>query len=450
MTAACAWMELGLIRSIAGGACALLAACGTGSHGGTGSTSGPPDGMPDADPLTVTIRLTSTADLQLIAFRDGPGAPWQTPVPTQPGRYEIAVHGPYTVLDVCTAPGEVATFERSRTLDDPHDLDMSCLVRSPRGSHVTGSITPVQGGGIFPIIYIGAVSGTPAANGQFDVQVVDGTYDLVAWTLSLSAGQDRIAIRRNLVVAGDTMVMPAIDVATEGTATMLVQPTVTNLAADEQLGTSSELDTPTVKISASIGGSTTTTAPGAYLLPDAALGPDDVQWIDVSASSDTTAGSFTARDVSRRYTQSTSLQFTLPPAFSVPFTTVDGQLVAAWTTLPPLDRLEVAIDQASATGTDLDRLSITNVSANYIAATAATSAGFDTDVPGYDPSWRVDLSRAYDRQATAIRTVDGDVLDASLNETIIPQLTGPPSVPQPRGGPSPALRRRSLARMQDR
>lgn len=443
MTVTSAWMKLGFAPSIAGGACALIAACGGGSHGSSSPPDGMLDGMPVGDAPNITVRLTSTADLKLIAFRDGPSAPWQTPVATQPGRYEIAVHGPYTVLDVCTAPGQVVAFEESRTLDDNRDLDMSCLVTSPRGSHVTGSMTPLPAAGISPLIRIGPAGGFTAADGRFDIRVVDGTYDLVARTQSTDADQDRIAIRHNLVVAGDTMVTPAIDATAEGTATVAVQPTVTNLVADERLGMSGEIDTPTVQLEASVAGTI-----GVHVLPDAALGPHDSQQIHVVATSNS-GNVFSARRVARRYAAGTSLQFTLPPAVSVPFTTIDGQLVAAWTVLPPYDQLEFAVDQSDGNSPGLLRLHVTNLSASYIAATGATSARFDTDVPGYDPSWRVDLLREYDRGALIRSTVSGDVLHASQDEDIPPQLTGQ-AVVRRSGGPPIALLRRVLARQWDR
>ena len=53
-------------------------------------------------------------------------------------------------------------------------------------------------------------------------------YDVIARTPSFNELDDRIAIRRNLVVAGDTTVTPQIDVAAEGTATVFAQATRTD------------------------------------------------------------------------------------------------------------------------------------------------------------------------------------------------------------------------------
>ena len=381
--------------------------------------SGPPDGMPDgpdAAASTITVSVTSTADLRLIAFRDGPSAPWQTPAATAPGRYQFMVHGPYTVLDVCAAQETVVEFARSRTPDDPREFVMSCLTPSPpQGSHVTGSITLLPGTAESTHVHIGpsAIS-SPMPDGTFDVEVGDGTYDLTVRTLSSTASQDRTVIRRNVVVTGDTVVMPAIDVATEGTAAVLVQPTVTNLGVDERTIMTSEVHTPTVTTGVSLIGGV-----GFHVLPDAALGPGDFQRIALTGNTSHDLMSFSGRTVDRLYTETTSLEFTLPPAISAPYTVIDGQAVATWTTLPPFDRLRFTVGQDVANSAGLLPLQVTELSASYVTAVGATSARFDTDVPGFDPSWRIDVTLAWDHEAEALRTVGGELLSSSQFEEIV-------------------------------
>lgn len=270
------YLGFAFARRVAYGACAALAACGGGSHSDMG---GPPDSMPDGPTgQTIVLRLDSTDSLRLIAFRDGPTAPWQTPAATAPGRYEFVAHGPYTVLDTCAVSGTATatTQEVSRTLDDPTDVQMSCPIIETGPppvplSHVTGSMTPSG------TIEIGPLGAQVSASGQFDVAVDDGTYEVIARTPSPVADDDRIAIRRNLTVVGNTAVTPPIDVAAEGTASVFLPLTVADADAGESLEMRGQLDTPTASTEAAYPG-----IDGVHVVPAAALGPDDRQSISVA------------------------------------------------------------------------------------------------------------------------------------------------------------------------
>lgn len=387
-------------RRVAYGACAALAACGGGSRGDMG---GPPDGMPDGPSgKTIVLRLASTDDLRLIAFRDGPTAPWQTPAATAPGRYKFVAHGPYTVLDTCaiSGTGTATTQELSRTLDDPADVQMSCPVIETGPlpvppSHVTGSMSPSGS------ITVGPRGAQVPASGQFDVAVDDGTYDVIARTPAPVAADDRIAIRRNLTVAGNTAVTPPIDVAAEGTASVFLPLTVVDADAGESLEMRGQLDTHTASTEAAYPG-----IDGVHVLPAAALGPDDRQSISVAAT--TSGGStFSTRVVFRGYSAGTSLNFALPPAPALQYIATGGQIAATWTALPPFDSLELSTSQQGAAHTTDFVEHFVELSPSYVAATAATRAAFDVDVPGFDPAWRIDTTRAWLRSVEVTRN-DGD------------------------------------------
>jgi hypothetical protein len=392
-------MSRRLVRGLACGACVTLAACGGGSDAG-----------PTAQ--TITIHLSSTTNLALIAFRDGPNAPWQTPTATAPGRYEIAVHGPYTVEHVCAVSDFALTLELLRTPDDPHDLELPCLgsgsAPAPALSHVTGSM------GTFGFISVGPKQALTGADGQFDVQITDGTYDVIARSPSVNNFDDLIAIRRNMVVAGDTMVTPAIDVAAEGTATVFVRPTVANLMSNEVLSMSGVLTTPTASSSVNYPDIL-----GVHVLPDAALGPHDAQSIAIDASVNTDTKS-SSRAIKRRYTAGTSVLFTLPLAMTEQYTTAGSQQVVTWTTLPPFDELQFRIGQEDVNSAGLLTEHDVKLSATYVAATGVTSAAFDTDVPGYDPAWRTDITRLWWRDAQARRVDGGDTITSFHGEDITP------------------------------
>jgi hypothetical protein len=376
----------------------LAVACGGGVSGGT------------------TITVHTGAPPALIAFRDGADAPWQTPMATAPGLYEITVHGAYTVAAVCVSGESAATRARSLTPEDPTDVDLSCLLEpSSPESHVTGTTVNLT----FGSVEIGHALGTiTTAAPQFDLVVPDGTYDVIARLESGNAAE-RIAFRRHLVVAGPTTVMPAIDVAAEGTATIAVTPTVTNLAPGETLAllgeltagaTSSDVEFPSLGV--------------VHVLPDAALLPTDVQRIQVAAL----MGGTSTRSVARRYSQGASLQFTLPPPSAAQFVVTGDQLALQWTSLSPADTLQVVTNQATADRKGSVQQS-RELSAHYLAATGVTRAALDTDLPGYAAAWRVDVTRPWTRIGGTTRTdPGGDELFTSLTENLTPVAGGPARV----------------------
>ena len=395
---------LTLGRRIACGACALLASCGDSSHDD-------PDGTPDASDSsaqTITIRFKSSAALALIAFRDGPAGAWRTPIAAaESGSYQFVVHGPYTVVDVCTYPGAAVTLALSRTPDDPHDLNMSCSSGDPVPlSHVTGSM------GVSGFVSVGPRSALARFDGAFEVQVADGIYDVIARDASPISFMDRVAIRRNVVIAGDTMVTPAIDVAAEGIAMTYAEPRVTGLAAGETLAMTGVLHTPTAMTNV-----TYPSCPCVHVLPDAALGPGDTQSIEIVASTNT-ATKFTQRKITRRYVEGTSVVFVLPPALPVQYTTSAGLPIATWSNLPPFDRLQFSIGQTVLNNAGLAVMHTVDLSPSYVAAIGATSVAFDTNLPGYDPAWRTDITLSWGRSAQLRHSDGSDTVSLVHDETL--------------------------------
>jgi hypothetical protein len=383
-----------VVSSIAG----LAGACGSAGDGG---------------PVTATIHVHTGDPPALFAFRDGASAPWQTPAATAPGQYEIGVHGPYTVAAVCVSGESAATRERSLTPEDPTDVDLSCLLAPPSpDSHVTGTTVNLPFGHVEIGHAIGSV--TTAAPG-FDIVVPDGTYDVIARADSGDAAMDRIAFRRHVVVAGPTLVTPAIDVAAEGTPSLAVTPAVTNLGPGETLAllgeltagaTSSNVEFPNLGV--------------VHVLPDAALLASDVQSILVAAIVGTAT-----RSVKRRYHQGASTQFTLPPALVAQLVVTGDQLALQWSSLPPTDVLQLEHRQQTADGNG-SVMQSRELSAHYLAATGATRAALDTDLPGYAAAWRVDVTRSSGRLGGTTRTEPGgDELFTSISENLTPLQGGP-------------------------
>lgn len=368
-----------------------------------GSPDGPPHRPPDGPPTTITLHPPEDLqNLKLIAFRDGPDEPWQMPTATGAGSYEITVHGPYTVEHVCAAGSFAWTFAVSRTPDDPHDLDLRCLSSGdapvPDQSLVQGAVTTPA------VVSVGNFT-TLSPVLSFDFGVPNGTYDVIART-----PDGWVVIRRNLVVAGNTRVTPDIDVAAEGTAPILVNPTV-NSSVMDLVDMSYRLTTPAALLDTVIPH-----GEGVPVLPDAALGPGDAQSIVIDGLSltDTVASEWM---ISRRYTAGTSIVFN-PPAMTIQHATTGGQLVVTWMPVRSFDELQLFIEQENSAGVSVEHT--IDLSASYVAATGIVSAAFDTDLPGYDPAWRIESSLLWGMDTHATWTEGGDTISVERTEVVAP------------------------------
>jgi hypothetical protein len=194
-----------------------------------------------------------------------------------------------------------------------------------------------------------------------------------------------------------------------------VTPTVTNLAPGETLAllgeltagaTSSNVEFPNLGV--------------VHVLPDAALLASDVQSILVAAIVGTAT-----RSVKRRYHQGASTQFTLPPAMVAQLVVTGDQLALQWSSLPPTDVLQLEHRQQTADGNG-SVMQSRELSAHYLAATGATRAALDTDLPGYAAAWRVDVTRSSGRLGGTTRTEPGgDELFTSISENLTPLQGGP-------------------------
>ena len=350
-----------------------MIALGVMAGGGAGCSDG------TAPPRTVTITIrppASEISFPLLAFRDGIDAAWQTLTPTGGGRYEIMVHGPYTVEAVSTDGHSVSTREVSQTLEDAPAVDLSTLVFSASPpARVRGTMW--QTGDVF----LGDSSGyTFDGNPAFEISIADGTYDLVA---TVAQPTPRVVIRRGVTVAGPTTLSPAIDAIQEGVALVSVPVTVTNLAPDEAPSMSISLVTASTTAWLSYDPQLLV----AQLAPDRVLRPGDAQYIQVWGG-----GVRGTRNITRRVVAGGSTAFTLPVPPAVQVAAVAGRLVATWDTLAPYDHLTLHAAQAS----DADGWGFIilqrEVSVSYLAASGDTSASFDADVPGYDPAWGFDVT----------------------------------------------------------
>lgn len=393
-----------------------MVALGVMAGGGAGCS----DGTVPPRIITITIRpLASEISVPLLAFRDGIDAAWQTLTPTGGGRYEIMVHGPFTVEAVFTDGHSVSTREVSRTLEDAPAVDLSSLVPMSRAdpqSVLRGTMW--QTGSVYLGDSFGYnFDGKPA----FEIGIADGTYDLVA---KLEQPTPRVVIRRGVTVAGPTTLSPAIDAIREGIALVSVPVTVTNLASDEAPSVNNTLVTASTTAWLNYDPQVLV----AQLAPDSVLRPGDAQYIQVWGGRVRST-----RNISRRVVAGGSTAFTLPVPPAVQVAAVAGRLVATWDTLAPYDHLTLHAAQSSdGQGSGFIILQ-REVSVSYLAASGDTSASFDADLPGYDPTWGFDVTMPWQVLVNARRsdgegggietyTTSGDLLPTSASGRL-----GPPA-----------------------
>jgi hypothetical protein len=366
----------------------LLAACGD-------------NDASNADGSGAATRITVVTDVPagLVAYRDGDGA-WQTAA-FQAGRYELDVHGPYRVAAVCDyGDGTMDMLQVGRTPDDDREISWTCL-QNVTEHQVTG--TMVQAGRLF----LGLQTASVPANAQFTLDSASGARDVVA--MSPATNADHIAIRR-ITVTGATVVTPPIDIAQEGAALLASPFTATNASGNESLVTSVRLRTKNETLGRVFNGG----AAVAKIAPTSVLAAEDVQSVTVSAVSPT-GGS---RSVSRSFREGDATRVTLPDALGGVQFTAGTTMTAAWTALPEHEVVSLSIDSLVDNKFWFHGVEL---SARFIAATGATSATIDTDLPGFKPAWKIDFAtQPYTRTLDARRTVGAETQTSSQSESLDP------------------------------
>ena len=96
--------------------------------------------------------------------------------------------------------------------------------------------------------------------------------------------------------------------------------------------------------------------------------------------------------------------------------TASGDLVATWTTLPEHDQLLLAVHGTTADGKTRE-LEL-ELSQRFAAATGATSATLDTDLPGHQAAWRPDFSREHLRELSVVRDREGVHTASSISKLV--------------------------------
>lgn len=360
----------------------------------------------------VTVTITSPVAPALVAFRDGFDADWQPATPTSNSTFEVVVHGPYIVAVVCTGTGSdgvsrTSTAHTAQTPDDPRQI--TGCVATPPTHKVTGHM--VQAGAI-QLGEAGARS--TVADWNFEIAVPDGTFDLVATT------DQAVMFRRGVAVKGDLAIAPAIDVASGGTALVPVAFSAPNAAPDETLSVSVGLLGPTdpaLPARVYLGPLAT-----ARAVPSAGLLATDTQSASVRAAKGGTA----LRALRRPFRVGNDTAFVLPPPLGVTWSTDGGLLAVGWSVLPDHDVLSV-FAAGTAVGGRMQVDYEVAMSARFLTATAITKFAIDTDIPGFQKAWTIDLAAGYSRDATVQQGTElGTLTTSEVTETVPGVRLDPP------------------------
>ena len=341
---------------------------------------------PRRDPALITV---STGLVPAsIAFRDGVDGEWQVPLRTARGTYALEVNGPYLVSVVCDpGDGSIVTRQTARTPDDSRYLELACTEAPSRGATLTGKMARP---GTIRIDQARASSGAP--DWTFTLVTSPGTFDLLA------VSDRRVSLRRDVAIYG-TVDHGAIDLHREGSLLEPVTLTASsNVSALEEVGATVQLATPHLRHGHVYEG-----APeGARVAPSELLIAGVQQLVTVHASD----GHHT-RAVRRDFRAGDPTLFTLPdPLEAVQLDATRGGPVATWSTLPEHDELRLLVRGTASGG---DRRHELALSPRFVAATGATSAALDTELPGYLPAWRPDDSRACSAELRVQRERGGEL-----------------------------------------
>ncbi|NVB84834.1 MAG: hypothetical protein HOV81_41070 [Kofleriaceae bacterium] len=195
----------------------------------------------------------------------------------------------------------------------------------------------------------------------------------------VAVGADRMLIRRGIDVSSPAA-LDAIDLSSDGTPTVAKPLTLVNgPTAEETL--SAALWWSGVGLPVSFA---------TFRPPPASLVGSETLQMTIEARTEREL-----RYCYGRYTDDRT-SYTLPAALTGVSFTESGDIAGAtWGTRPPMMD-GVALDVEAQTAEGL-RLVTVEASPSWLAATGATSLAFDVSPPGFDPSWKIDLSGPYYR-----------------------------------------------------
>jgi hypothetical protein len=333
----------------------VLAACGEGPH-------------------TVTFDLGAAP--MFIAYRDGSAAWVENPPATVQAdgtsQYRLRVQHPYEVMIVRAAAAQFDVEELFATPDDDDVVAVwaqSVSARLPAGA---GATTSVDG----QVLQTGRVdiNGTPPTQlgtgvWSFHADVPGDVMDLVA----IGDGY-AVVIADQPLVAGQPVVVPAIDLDANGTALETISFTVSGIAADDETNTSGGFITGN-GCAGALDSSGTVDAPSIAIVPPSLLGKGTEDFY-VNAR-----GTSSVRNVRGPLTESSGGNLELMPLLGG-ITYDDSVASASWTDLPAFTRIGFAYY-------DMHGSHTLTASQSWLDAMQAQTVTLDESAPSFSPDWSV-------------------------------------------------------------
>lgn len=316
----------------------------------------------------------------LVIYREGAAGPWQSAPRLKATTYEIQVNGPYTVMVVCTSDFGTFTYLNSLTLQDTPLVQVFCEFSQEEPYVVNGLM--VQSGSVT----LGDMQiFDQGPNWPFSFPVFPGRHDLLAFT------SDRALIQRAIPVTGD-VTLPPIDLAQQGVSLVSAPIAVSNPFPGEELSARTYVITPRIFQSQLYRGPFP-----AKVMPSSALLPYERQEISLRS---TVNQEFLF--TSRSYRTAVRSGETLHATLWAPFTGLSlgndahGDVKASWDSSLPIDY--GYLNASDFLGNYMEHFASTS----YLTATGSHQVVLDTQVPGFQPAWRIDLSM-YNRSFSVIQ-----------------------------------------------
>ncbi len=364
----------------------------------------------------------------LVAYQDGFTDANNQPVPwkmvTASTSVDFTVGDAYSVAVVCMVKGRILTWQASRTVeDDTSDTVKEVTLNTPCNAAPT--LRTVTGKTVQDAnVHLGDADAGATHDATFTLQVVDGTYDLIATTKNADPSTNTTLIQRNVMISGDTTLNGGngIDVSTG----MTQVPLGIALSSPPDPTKSTETVSATVDVTTKNNSGSATVSAADYdlknktikifALPNAALNSGDTQTATFTGTDnplDANKKPIKTITFSRAITMPFSIgdmtatgmnAFSLPAAIKIPDWGFDkNRLSVALPALPALDDITITTSGKTTDGTGADyEIDITE---GYFNTTALARPVFDTDLPGFQATWKIDFTQQYQRQITSERDV---------------------------------------------
>lgn len=348
------------------------------------------DAAPDA-PGPPTVELMSFGSTPTYAaYRAGGGA-WQLATSSDGHTYKLVADADYEFVAVCASmDGTLDEVEVDAMASDGANF-FSCFNDDSLGS-ATPTITVTGTMNQPGIVTLFEIASGSAAPWMFSLQVPPSSLqDLFA------IGSSSMLIRRGVAIgAAATQAIATIDLAADGTALATEPIAITGLGSDDAILSQVALSTQYGFATISNGSSATS----LVMPPASLLASGDAQLIALDAYDATSDREFQTEDPS-------ITTFALLPR-------LDGVAFAAgsasWTSLPASSQRYQF--QLAATGQSTGMTASVSISPAWLAATAATSIGFDDAAPGWQSAWSFWTTGAY-QPSLAAETSDATTFQST-------------------------------------